>query len=42
MFKNKTQQFSRFYLNDNKSKLNEYKNPEFVVEEVKISILTKK
>ncbi len=37
MFENKTQQFSRFYLNDNRSRFFDFKETEFHVEEIKVS-----
>ena len=42
MIENKTHQFSRFYLNDNKFKFNELKESEFLIEEERISSQIKK
>ena len=42
MIENKTQQFSRFYLNANKSKFNEIKESGFIVGEIKNSSKTRK
>ncbi len=42
MFENKTQQFSRFHLNNNNSKFNELKESEPFAKKVEISTQTRK